>query len=125
MGMKGLLLGTAGAVLLMGAMATTASAQGDRERCKGEFIKAAGKATILGEGRARRLAIDNWQREVRQKFGEQFMDFTKARGTRVDCKSASIGAIGKFNKRCNVSAFPCHLAAAADDEDIVRFRQQG
>lgn len=117
MRIRGLLVGTASAILITGVLATAASAQD--ERCKGEFVKAAGKATILGEGRARRLAIDNWQREVRQKYGEQFMDFTKAKGTRIDCESASIGAIGKFNKRCNVSAFPCHIAAAADDEDII------
>jgi hypothetical protein len=99
----------------MGALAVDASAQD--ERCKGELIKASGKATILGQGRATRLAIDNWQREVRQKYGERFMDFTKARGARVECESASIGAIGKLNKRCNVSAYPCNVSAAADDDE--------
>jgi len=104
-------------VLLLAGFTVTADAQ--EERCKGELIKASGKATILGQGRATRLAIDNWQREVRQKYGERFMDFTKARQARIECESASIGTIGKLNKRCNVAGYPCHLTAAAvDDEDV-------
>ena len=116
-------LGAAGlALLLTGMLATGASAQREREegeRCKGEMIKAAGKATILGKGRARRLAIDNWQREVRQKYGEKFMDFSRARQARHDCESASIGAIGRLNQRCTVSAYPCAFASVADDEKDV------
>ena len=104
----------AGVLLLVGF---TAPADAQEERCKGELIKASGKATILGQGRATRLAIDNWQREVRQKYGEQFMDFTKARQGRVDCSEAGIGAIGSRMKRCNVAGYPCHIIAAADDEE--------
>jgi hypothetical protein len=103
-------------LLLTGILTMTATAQEDR--CKSEMVKAAGKATILGKGRARRLAIDNWQREVRQKYGERYMDFTKAREARFDCEAASIGALGKFNQRCNVSGYPCTTAVAADDETI-------
>lgn len=115
MRVKGLLYGTAGAVLLTGALAMTASAQD--ERCKSEEIKASGKATILGKGRARRLAIDNWQREVRQKYGERFMDYTKARQARADCESASIGTLGRLNQRCNVRGYPCAISTPADDDD--------
>lgn len=117
MRIKGLVLSMAGAVLLTGALAASASAQ--EERCKNELVKASGKATILGQGRATRLAIDNWQREVRQKYGERFMDYTKARTARVECESASIGTIGRLNKRCIVSGYPCHIAAAADDDDAT------
>jgi len=116
MPMKRIALAAAGAILLTGMLAMPASAQ--EERCRSEVIKAAGKATILGKGRARRLAIDNWQREVRQKYGERYMDFTKAREARFECEAASIGAIGKLNQRCSVSAYPCRIAAAADDENF-------
>jgi murein L,D-transpeptidase YcbB/YkuD len=95
-------------------LATDAGAQG--ARCKEEVVKASGKATILGTGRARRLAIDNWQREVRQKYGEQFMDFTKASQAKVSCESASIGALGSLNKRCEVAAYPCTTSTIEDDE---------
>ncbi len=87
------------------------------DRCKDEMIKSSGKATFWGNKRATRLAIDNWQREVRQKYGEQFMDFTKARRVGVDCGSAGIGTIGSRMKRCNVSGYPCSTAAASDDEE--------
>jgi hypothetical protein len=93
----------------------TASAQ---ERCKGELVKASGKATLWGDKRATRLAIDNWQREVRQKYGEQFMDFTKARQGAVDCGASGIGVVGSRMKRCNVTGYPCHVAAEADDEEV-------
>src|SRR5262245_40503408 len=116
MPIKQFALVTTGAVLLTGMLAMPASAQ--EERCRGEAIRAAGKATILGKGRARRLAIDNWQREVRQKYGERYMDFTKAREARFECDSASIGTLGRLNQRCSVSAYPCRIAAAADDEDF-------
>lgn len=75
--------------------------------CKPELVKATGAATILGMGRARRLAINNWQREVRQKYGERFMDFTHARAANSECESASIGTIGQLNKRCTVVGYPC------------------
>ena len=56
MRMRKLLLQAMGAVLLTCALAMTAGAQ---ERCKGELVKASGKATIWGDKRATRLAIDN------------------------------------------------------------------
>ena len=88
------------------------------DRCKEELVKAAGKATILGNRRAMRLAIDNWQRDVRQKYGERFMDYSRARHVRTECESASIGTLGRLNKRCNVSGYPCSTAALEDDEDV-------
>jgi hypothetical protein len=95
-------------------MAVTVNAQ---ERCKGEMVKASGKATLWGDKRATRLAIDNWQREVRQKYGEQFMDFTKARQGQVDCGASGIGVVGSRMKRCNVTGYPCHVAAESDDAE--------
>jgi hypothetical protein len=119
---------TAGtALLLVCALTVNAEAQRRREerreerredRCKEELVKAAGKATFLGNRRAMRLAIDNWQRDVREKYGERFMDFGKARHIRAECVSASIGTIGRLNKRCNISGYPCTVASLADDEDV-------
>jgi hypothetical protein len=110
-----LLIASLAAVLLTAVFAVSVEAQSDR--CKDEEVKASGKATFWGNKRATRLAIDNWQREVRQKYGEQFMDFTKARRARVDCGSAGIGTIGSRMKRCNVSAHPCSQTAEADDDE--------
>jgi hypothetical protein len=110
-----LLIASLAAVLLTAVFAVSVQAQSDR--CKDEQIKASGKATIWGNKRATRLAIDNWQREVRQKYGEQFMDFTKARRANVDCGAAGIGTIGSRMKRCNVSGYPCSTAAEADDDE--------
>lgn len=110
----------AGAVLLLtGTLAMPADAQQQvEERCKKEAVKAAGAATILGKGRARRLAISNWQREVRAKYGERYMDFNKARDAGFECEAASIGAIGRFNQRCIVSGHPCRIVAVEDDNTI-------
>ena len=116
--MRKFIFAAAGVALLVGGgLASSADAQ---ERCHNELVKASGKATILGIGRARRLAIDNWQREVRQKFGERFMDFTNARQARHECESASIGTFGQFNKRCSVSAYPCATGSIADDNAAVQ-----
>jgi hypothetical protein len=109
------LIASLAAVLLTAVFAVSVNAQDDR--CKDEQIKASGKATFWGNTRATRLAIDNWQREVRQKYGETFMDFTKARGVSVDCGAAGIGTIGSRMKRCNVSGYPCSRASDNDDDD--------
>jgi hypothetical protein len=128
---------TAGtALLLLCGFATESLAQSRRERererreeqrreekredrCKEEVIKVSGKATILGQKRAMRLAIDNWQREVRQKYGERFMDFAKARLVKEpECTSASIGALGRLNKRCEISAVPCPVSSLGENEGI-------
>ncbi len=98
-----------GAAALIGfSMTTGGNAQQHAVHdCKPELIKATGKATLLGMGRARRLAIDNWQREVRQRYGERYMDYTHARGANFECESASIGTFGSLNKRCTVVGHPC------------------
>jgi catechol 2,3-dioxygenase-like lactoylglutathione lyase family enzyme len=107
----------AGTILLLtGAMTLPTAAQ--EERCKNNEISAAGAATYLGKGRATRLAVTVWQREVLAKFGERFTDFAKAKGVRVDCESAGIGTVGRFKKRCIVRATPCRLASLADDDTV-------
>jgi hypothetical protein len=120
---KHLLFASGATVLLLtGAFVDTASAQDrDRDRgkreCKSETIKSAGKASILGKGRATRLAIDNWQREVRAKYGERFMQWDRASKRNNECESASIGALGKFNMRCTVSGIPCAGGSVGEGSD--------
>jgi len=118
MSMKRVAVVAAGTILLLtGMLATTASAQ-EEERCKNNETSAAGAATYFGKGRARRLSITSWQREVRAKYGERYMDFAKARNARFECEAAGIGTIGQFNQRCIVRATPCRIVAAADDDTI-------
>ena len=111
----------AGTILLLtGAMTLPAAAQQkqEEERCKNNEISAAGAATYLTKGRARRLAITAWQREVLAKFGERYTDFAKARNGRFECEAAGIGTIGQFKKRCIVRATPCRLASIVDDDTV-------
>jgi hypothetical protein len=99
---------TAVALLLTALLAMPVSAQRGREDgCKPEEIKAAGKASIFGKAAAMRNAIDNWQREVRNKYGERYMVWDRARGKKQECEAASIGTLGKLNQRCTVSAYAC------------------
>lgn len=109
-------LAAAGAAMLL-SFGTTSGVNAQPhpvQDCKPELVKATGQATILGMGRARRLAIDNWQREVRQRYGERYMDFTHARQANSECESASIGTIGQLNKRCTVVGHPCAPGAPID-----------
>ena len=106
---KNVFVAAIGALVLMApVIAPSVNAQQHQVHdCKAELVKATGAATFLGMGRARRLAIDNWQREVRQRYGERYMDFTHARQANSECESASIGTLGQFNKRCTVVGHPC------------------
>jgi hypothetical protein len=120
MSLKGIGGFAAGTILLLtGAMTLPAAAQQEEERCKNTEISAAGAATYLTKGRARRLAITAWQREVLAKYGERFTDFAKAKNGRFECESAGIGAVGQFKKRCIVRATPCRLASVADDDTVA------
>jgi hypothetical protein len=106
------------AVLATALLAMPANAQRDREDgCKPELIRAAGKASIFGKAAAMRNAIENWQREVRNKYGERFMVWDRARGKRQECEPASIGTLGKLNQRCSVSAYACAVVEEADVGD--------
>ena len=103
------------ALLVTAVLALPVSAQRNRDDgCKSEEIKAAGKASIFGKAAAMRNAIDNWQREVRNKYGERFMVWDRARGKKQECEAASIGTLGKLNQRCVVSAYAC--AAVQESE---------
>lgn len=113
------LIAAIGAAVLTASIATTGAAAQPHPThdCKPELIKATGKATIFGMGRARRLAIDNWQREVRQRYGERYMDYSHARGANSECESASIGALGQLNKRCTVVGHPCAPGTPIDIQE--------
>ena len=94
--------------------ATPAMAQQQQRQCQDGIITATGQATILGAGRATKLAIANWQREVRSKFGERWMDWAKARTPAVECSAAGIGGLGSLQKRCSISGYPCSDGQVAD-----------
>ena len=105
------------ALLVTLVVAMPAHAQRSREDgCKSEEIKAAGKASIFGKAAAMRNAIDNWQREVRNRYGERYMVWDRARNKKHECEAASIGTLGKLNQRCTVSAYAC--AAVQESESI-------
>ena len=114
------------ALLITALLAMPVAAQRGREDgCKSEEIKAAGKASIFGKAAAMRNAIDNWQREVRNKYGERYMVWDRARGKKHECEAASIGTLGKLNQRCTVSAYACAAvqeteAGVGDCWDIQR-----
>lgn len=120
MSIKQVAVAAAAVLLLTGTLATTAGAQQTEveQRCRGNETVATGAATILGKWRARQLGITAWQREVRAKYGERYMDFAKARGVSFECQSASPGAIlSKLSKRCIVRATPCRYATVENDND--------
>jgi Putative peptidoglycan binding domain len=106
---------TAVALLVTALLAMPVDAQRGREDgCKSEEIKAAGKASIFGKAAAMRNAIDNWQREVRNKYGERYMVWDRARGKKQECEAASIGRLGRLNQRCTVSAYACAAVQEAE-----------
>jgi Putative peptidoglycan binding domain len=119
MSLKGIAVVAAGAIFFWaGVTALPADAQEKgEERCKGNEVSAAGAATYLGTGRAKRLAITNWQREVLAKYGERFIDFNKAKDGRFECERAGIGTVGSLKRRCIVRATPCRLAATSPEEE--------
>jgi peptidoglycan hydrolase-like protein with peptidoglycan-binding domain len=97
---------------------------GQERECKDERIQASGAASVFGKRRALQLAITNWQREVRNKYGERFMVWDRARERGDECESASVGAIGRFNQRCTVAAIPCASTALEDDRGRGRDRDR-
>ena len=101
------------AALVVVLAGSPAVAQGSVQ-CQEVAITASGPATILGKGRAMTLAIAAWQREVRAKFGERWMDWGKAGNKQDDCGSAGIGGLGSLQKRCSISAYPCATGGVAD-----------
>lgn len=130
---KQVLLALCAGLLVLGTLAMTAGAQtrdrdrgpsepGD-ERCKREIIKAGGKASFAlfsrqreleGRGAAMQNAIANWQREVRAKYGEQWMQYEQAADAGKDCQPSGIGAIGKRIIRCTIAGRPCKIVTSVD-----------
>jgi peptidoglycan hydrolase-like protein with peptidoglycan-binding domain len=129
---KRMLCASAIPLVLAFMLAIPASAQRDDDRdrdrgernCKGDRISASGNAVwrpfsrqkeLDGKGAAFANAVANWQREVRTKYGELWMQYERARGKdggRVgrpdfDCQQASVGTFGKNIIRCTISGDPC------------------
>jgi hypothetical protein len=72
--------------------------------CKREQITASGNQAIFFP---RGSAVTAWQKEVRSKFGEEYLDFKKSACGVITCSQAAIGPIGKISKRCTATGFPC------------------
>ena len=128
------------ALVLAFMLAIPASAQRDDDRdrdrgernCKGDRISASGSAVsrpfsrqkeLAGKGAAFANAVITWQREVRTKYGEFWMQYERARGKdggRVsredfDCQDARVS--GKNFIRCTISGDPC--ARRAETTEVV------
>ena len=122
MSIKRVAMAAAAAILLLtGMLGATASAQqepppGKEARCKDNQTIATGKASILGEWKARRNATANWEREVRAKYGERYLDIAKSNDVSFECSQAGVGALGKLLTRCIVRATPCRHAVVQDDD---------
>jgi Putative peptidoglycan binding domain len=127
------------AVLFGVAMAATSAFAQDNDRqrysynnCKDDRISSSGNAVwrpfsrdkeLAGKGAAFANAVANWQREVRSKYGELWMQYDRAKGKNgdgvgrgdFDCTQASVGTFGKNIVRCTVSGSPCARKAETNE----------
>jgi tetratricopeptide (TPR) repeat protein len=83
--------------------------------CKSEPIKASGQAGF-SERQAAKYAVANWQREVRARHGEWYLDFSKLPKIEFNCSSFG-RPFGLPNFRCTVSAVPCNRDVSAPARD--------
>jgi len=74
--------------------------------CQREKISASGREGI-GFTMARNRAEQAWQDQVRNKFGERFMQWAKAACPKSECDPGGMGMIGKHLIRCTYTAYPC------------------
>jgi Caspase domain len=63
------------AILRLADLKQAEASKSAEQVCKTQMVEATGPATILGRSRGRRLALDNWTREVRTLYGERFFRF--------------------------------------------------
>jgi hypothetical protein len=113
-------------LLVAGAAMEPASAQ---EVCKDNTVTASGRAKfrpftktkeLEGRGSAMADAVVNWQREVREKYGDRWDTWSRAKGTSFECAPTKTGKIiGSSFIGCTISGKPCSSGSskAADDGD--------
>jgi len=118
---------------IMGSWAVPASAQD--QGCKREVITSAGAAKfrpftkakeLRGDGASMAAAIENWQRDVITKYGEQWMQWENAVKVHMrgldkhwNCTPARVGTLGANTIRCTVSGRPC-LKGGREEEEETR-----
>ena len=110
-----LVVATACATLLVaGAAVEPASAQ---DVCKDNTVTASGRGKfrpftktkeLEGRGSAMADAIVNWQKEVREKYGDRWDTWSRAKGTNFECAPTKSGKIiGSSFIGCTISGKPC------------------
>jgi hypothetical protein len=70
------------------------------ERVHAVGVSQTGGASDFNEWRARRMAIENWRRDVARRYGIEFAQWTSARRPEVQCDGRA-----RF-VRCDASAIP-------------------
>lgn len=118
-------------LLIAGALAEPASAQGDA--CKADIVTATGRGKfrpftktkeLEGRGSAMADAVANWEREVGSRFGEQWKTWAGAKGTTFNCAPTKTGKIiGSSFIGCTISGRPCATTPSAGGaviEDDIR-----
>ena len=56
-------------------------------------------------------AVVNWQKEVREKYGDQWDSWSRAKGTNFECAPTKTGKIiGSSFIGCTISGRPCSSA---------------
>ncbi len=101
-------------LLVAGAAVEPASAQ---EVCKDNTVTASGRGKfrpftktkeLEGRGSAMADAIVNWQKEVREKYGDKWDTWSRAKGTNFECAPTKSGKIiGSSFIGCTISGKPC------------------
>lgn len=126
------------ALLVASAWIAPASAQeckSEKERVtvKGRTITAVRKgANLEGRGNAMKFAIQEWEREVAAKVGEEWNRWDSAKDTDTNCEAEGTGVIASRRIACTISARPCQTreedkngeARKGDDERSVE-REDG
>jgi len=101
-------------LLVAGAAVEPANAQ---DACKDTTVTASGRAKfrpftktkeLEGRGSAMADAIVNWQKEVREKYGDRWDTWSRAKGTNFECAPTKSGKIiGSSFIGCTISGKPC------------------
>ena len=117
-------------LLFAGAAVEPASAQ---EVCKDNTVTASGRGKfrpftktkeLEGRGSAMADAVVNWQKEVREKYGDQWDTWSRAKGTNFECAPTKSGKIiGSSFIGCTISGRPCSSGGSSKDQ-VVEERER-
>lgn len=123
-------LATACTALLTAGLSVDGASAQDVE-CKADVVTAAGRSkfrilknkALEGRGSAMNDAVATWQRDVAERYGERWREWSRAKDTSFNCESAKPGTfVGNRTIGCTISGRPCALvvpagAQVADDDD--------